>query len=102
MTKQQENSSISTSSLVAKIALLERALDVKDSDIAERNSVIAERNSVIAAKESAMSKLTADYNAVKFQLDQLKRMIYGSKENILNQSSIQINCLLNLSQRQLK
>jgi transposase len=73
MTEQQENSSILIDSLMAKVDFLERAL-------ATRDSAIVERNSVIAAKESAMSKLIADYNAVKFQLDQLKRMIFGSKK----------------------
>ena len=94
MTEQQENSSILIDSLMAKVDFLERALATRDSAIVERNSVIAERNSVIAAKESviaakesAMSKLTADYNAEK---------------NALNHPWIQINCLLNLSQRQLK
>ncbi len=80
MTEQQENSSILIDSLMAKVDFLERTLATRDSAIVERNSVIVERNSVIAAKESAMSKLTADYNAVKFQLDQLKRMIFGSKK----------------------
>ena len=94
MTEQRENSTNPIDSLMARVAQLEHALATKDSviaernsviaernfAIAERNSVIAERNSAIAAKDSALSKLTADYNAVKFQLDQLRRMIFGSKK----------------------
>jgi len=108
MIEQQENSPILINSLMAKVDLLERELATKDSVIAERNSTIAERNSVIAernsviaernsvivAKDSAISGLTADYNAVKFQLEQLRRMIYGSKrerfESTLDSSQLSL------------
>jgi transposase len=86
MNNQQKNYSFSTQSLMARVALLENDLVVKDSVIAERDSVIAERDSVIADKESSIvalnssvSKITADLNAAKFQLEQLRRMIFGSK-----------------------
>lgn len=65
MDNQQQNNSFLINSLEEKITLLERNL--------------AERDSVIAENHSTISKLTADYNAAKFQVDQLQRMIFGSK-----------------------
>ncbi len=65
MNNQQENNYFSTNSLKAEIALLK--------------SDLAERDSVIAAKDSAISKLTTDLEAARFQNDQLRRMIFGSK-----------------------
>ena len=65
MNDQQKNDSFSTSSLEAEIALLKSSL--------------AERDSVIADKESTITKLTTDLEAVRFQNDQLRRMIFGSK-----------------------
>jgi len=58
MTNQQGNNSFSTNSLKAKIDLLER-------NLTERDSVI--------------TKLTTDLEASRFQNDQLRRMIFGSK-----------------------
>ena len=65
MNNQQENNYFSTNSLKAEIALLK--------------SDLAERDSVIATKDSAISKLTTDLEAARFQNDQLRRMIFGSK-----------------------
>ena len=65
MNAQQENNSISTNSLKAEYAVWER-------NLAERDSVIAERDSTIL-------KLTTDLEAARFQNDQLRRMIFGSK-----------------------
>jgi len=65
MTNQQESSSISIDSLMAKIAILE--------------SNLADKDSIIADKDSSISKLTIDYEAAKFQNEQLRRMIFGSK-----------------------
>lgn len=81
MKNQQENNSFSTNSLEARIALLERNL--------------AERDSIIATKDSAISKLTTDLDATRFQNDQLRRMIFGAKrerfvsEVDINQLSIE-------------
>jgi transposase len=58
MTNQQENSSVSIDSLMAEIAILE---------------------SNLADKDSIISKLTIDYEAARFQNEQLRRMIFGSK-----------------------
>jgi transposase len=58
MDKQQGSNSFSTNSLKARIALLEQNL---------------------AEKELAISKLTTDLDAARFQNDQLRRMIFGSK-----------------------
>ncbi len=44
--------------------------------ILERN--IAEKDSVITERDSSILKLTADLNAARFQLEQLRRMIFGS------------------------
>ena len=65
MINQQENNSFSISSLMAKIAGLE--------------SNLADQDSIIADKDSTISKLTADYEAARFQDEQLRRMIFGSK-----------------------
>jgi len=65
MNDQQKNSSFTTNSLMAEIALLKNSL--------------AEKESSIVALNSSVSKLTADLNAARFQLEQLRRMIFGSK-----------------------
>ena len=65
MINRQENELFSIESMMAKIAMLE-------DDLAEKNSVIAER-------DSAISKLAIDLDAARFQNDQLRRMIFGSK-----------------------
>ncbi len=72
MNDKQKSNSFSMDSLKAKIAILESKLTDKD-------SVIAERDSVIVNKDSAINKLTIDLDAAKFQNDQLRRMIFGSK-----------------------
>lgn len=58
MDKQQESTSFSTRSLKAEIALLK---------------------STLAERDLAINKLTTDLEALRFQNDQLRRMIYGSK-----------------------
>jgi len=58
MNDQQKSDSFSTNSLKAENAVLER-------NLAERDSVIA--------------KLTSDNESYKFQIEQLRRMIFGSK-----------------------
>ncbi|WP_430937384.1 IS66 family transposase [Saccharicrinis sp. 156] len=65
MSNQQENNDLSIGSLKAKIAILENKLDEKESTIAKQSSEI--------------NKLTTDFGAVKFQNEQLRRMIFGSK-----------------------
>ena len=65
MTNQQENSPVSIDSLMAEIAILE--------------SNLADKDSIIADKDSTISKLTIDYEAARFQNEQLRRMIFGSK-----------------------
>lgn len=58
MNDQQKNNSFLTDSLKAKIAILENKL---------------------ADKDSAINKLTTDLDAARFQNEQLRRMIFGSK-----------------------
>jgi transposase len=65
MIKQQEKESFTIETLIAKNALLEQHL--------------ADKNSAIAVRDSAIAKLTTDLEAAKFQNDQLRRMIFGSK-----------------------
>ncbi len=72
MNNQQKNNSFSTNSLKAKIALLER-------NLAERDSVITDKDFVIAERDSSILKLTTDLEAARFQNDQLRRMVFGSK-----------------------
>ena len=48
-------------------------------EIAEKDSVIAEKDSLIEKKDSVISKLTTDLEAARFQNDQMRRMIFGSK-----------------------
>jgi len=61
MKNQQET----IESLIAKNTLLERNL--------------ADANTIIIEKDSSISKLTIDLEAAKFQNEQLRRMIFGSK-----------------------
>ena len=72
MTNQQNADSFSTESLMAKIAVLEN-------DLAVKNSTIASKESQIADKESQIIKLNGDLAAAKFQIEQFRRMIFGSK-----------------------
>jgi transposase len=72
MENRQGNQSDLVKSLMARIAVLEY-------DLVDKNSIIEERGSVIKEQESGISKLTVDLNEAKFQIDQLRRMIYGSK-----------------------
>jgi transposase len=72
MTNQQGTAPFSTEFLTERIALLE-------SDLAGKSSVILENDSIIAGLGSTISKLTGDLNAAKFQIEQLRRMIFGSK-----------------------
>ena len=66
-------------SLEAEIAVLKNKLADKDAVITERDSAIADKDSAIAEKDSAINKLTIDLDAARFQNEQLRRMIFGSK-----------------------
>ncbi len=72
MENQQKTEAFLIDSLRAKIALLENSLAAKDSTISAKDSTISD-------KEDAILKLTGDLEAVKFQNEQLRRMIFGSK-----------------------
>jgi transposase len=65
MNDQHKNNSFSMDSLKAKIAILENKL--------------ADKDFVIVERDSAISKLTTDLDAARFQNEQLRRMIFGSK-----------------------
>jgi transposase len=79
MQKRQENDILLINSLIDKIAILENKLANKDSVIVERDCVISERDSIILERDTSITRLTADLEAVRFQNDQLRRMIFGSK-----------------------
>lgn len=87
MINQQGTEPFSTEFLTEKIALLE-------SDLADKNSVILKNDSIIAGLGSTISKLTGDLNAAKFQNEQLRRMIFGSKrerfESVLDSQQLSI------------
>jgi transposase len=86
MIRHKETVPFSTEFLMERIAILENDLAKRDSVIVDRDSVIAEKNtvidnqiSIIAGKEISITKLTTDLQGAQFQLDQLRRMIFGSK-----------------------
>ena len=85
MNNQQNTDTFSTVSMRARIATLENDLADKDSEIADKDSIIAKRDSDI-------SKLTIDLEAARFQIDQMQRMIFGSRRERFV-SNIDINQL---------
>jgi transposase len=72
MLNQQKTDSYSTEFLMERIAILEN-------DLTDKKSAIAEKDSIIVSLNTSVSKLTADLNAARFQAEQLRRMIFGSK-----------------------
>lgn len=79
MINQQETVPFSIEILMARMAILENDLTEKNAVIANQISIITNQISVIAERETSISKLTTDLQGAKFQLDQLRRMIFGSK-----------------------
>lgn len=86
MENQRENESIIIQKLLAKNAALERSLSgnisllsEKDNLISKKNALICEKNTLISEKDAAILKLTSDIEAIAFQNDQLRRLIFGSK-----------------------
>lgn len=106
MKKRQENHNITIESLMKKNAIMERELAAKNSALIEKNaliselgsatsekdSLISELSSAVSEKDSAISKLSADLNASKFQIEQLRNMIFGSKRErfIPTQDTLQL------------
>lgn len=72
MQKRQESDTFLINSLIDKIAVLEK-------NIAERDSAISKFDYVLTERDESITKLTADLEAAKFQNEELRRMIYGSK-----------------------
>lgn len=58
--------------MMEKNAILERELSIKNKKLKEREDTIQE-------KEASINKLSTDLDAANFQLEQLRRMIFGSK-----------------------
>ena len=90
MENEQGTQSISTRILMAKMAMLK-------TDLADKNLFIANQTLVITERETSISKLTGELHAANFQLEQMRRMIFGSKReyfvsNIdINQMRIELN-----------
>lgn len=75
------------------IEILMNQMVIQGIELADKTQLIAERDtsisglktelnlqvSIIAERETSITKLTGDLNAARFQLDQLRRMIFGSK-----------------------
>ena len=86
MQKRQEKDTLLINSLIDKIAVLENNLADKDSIILDNINIISERDSeisnfdtILIERDSSISRLTADLEASRFQNEQLRRMIFGSK-----------------------
>ena len=86
MIQRQENEQFSIQSLKAKNAFLESNLAEKIATISKHDSIVSEKDSliynkyaVIKDKDVAISVLTSDLEAMRFQVEQLRRMIFGSK-----------------------
>ena len=79
MINPQQTGIPSTELLMARIAVLENDLAARNSAIAQKDSAIAQKESVITSLNSSLSKVTADLDAARFQAEQLRRLIFGSK-----------------------
>jgi transposase len=80
MDEQQRTVTFPTEFLMARIAILENEL--------------ADKNSVIAENKLALSKLTTDLEAARFEVEQMRRMIFGSKrERFVSNTDINQNVL---------
>lgn len=86
MENQIESSAAIIASLEAKLALLEGVLAEKDSILSAKEAILAEKdsnltamNTTVAVRDADIQKLTALNEKLKFQVEQLQRMIYGSK-----------------------
>ena len=63
-------------------------------NLADKDSLIADKDSVIAEHSKAILKLTTDLQAARFQNDQIRRMIFGSKrERFVSVTDINQLCL---------
>ena len=93
MKNQQANISPSIEIFQEKILLLEQSLAEKNLAISEKEKVILSQEQIISNKESAISEMSAHNNALKFELEQLKRLIFGSKRErfVSTQDARQLN-----------
>ncbi|MCK5538886.1 MAG: IS66 family transposase [Bacteroidales bacterium] len=73
MQNQQGTYSNTINSLIAKNAILEN-------NLAEKNSIILKKDSDISDKDSTITKLNIELEAARFNNEQLRRMIFGSKK----------------------
>ena len=99
MINQQKETPFSIEILMTRMAILENDLADKNVLIASQTSVITESETSIsglktelAERETSITKLTGDLQATRFQLEQLRRMIFGSKRERFV-SNIDINQL---------
>ena len=85
MTKQQDAEHVSNEFLMAKIAVLEKSL-------ADQKKIITQNDLVFKQKDVTITKLTEDCNAARFEAEQYRQMIFGSKRERFI-SNIDINQL---------
>lgn len=79
MQRQQETDTLLIKSMADKIAALECNLVEKDAIILDKDAAILDKDAIILDKEASIEKLTTDIEAIKFQNEQLRRLIFGSK-----------------------
>ncbi|TVQ20497.1 MAG: IS66 family transposase [Bacteroidetes bacterium] len=93
MNKQQDIHAQTVTILMEKNAILERELARKNKILQERETILQEReitiqecettiqkkNITLEEKQAAINKLATDLDAANFQLEQIRRMIYGAK-----------------------
>ena len=72
MENQQQIHAQTLKSLTEKNAILER-------ELAAKNKALKEKDLTLQEKETSINKLTADLEYANFQLQQMKRLIFGSK-----------------------
>ncbi len=80
MQNQQVIYSNTINSLIAKNAVLENNLAEKNAIISDKELIIFKKDSDLSDKDSTITKLNIELESAKFNYEQLRRMIFGSKK----------------------
>ena len=80
MQNQQGIYSNTINSLIAKNAVLENNLAEKNAVISDKELIILKKDSDLSYKDSTITKLNIELESAKFNYEQLRRMIFGSKK----------------------
>jgi hypothetical protein len=80
MKKQHQSNIQNTAQLQARISVLEAMLLEKEAVISKKETVISEKDFLISEKDSLIEKLNQDAEYLAFQNDQMRRLIFGSKQ----------------------